>query len=123
MSGKDAAESTRAELERTREHLRRHVEESGFTQRALARKLGMSQAGFTNIFRKSAGVPTRRVLEILDAIGVPPHSFYGSLYGFPTADLEARLSSLTDVLVGLGLVTEKQLQGALQRHQVPSRPK
>jgi hypothetical protein len=99
------------DLERARDHLRTHIGESGFNPKVLAQRIGMSSSGLTKMLQRNGpSIKLTRFFQILNVIGVPKERFFGTLYHFPTADLETQVATLTSTLLRLGVVTREQLR-------------
>jgi transcriptional regulator with XRE-family HTH domain len=117
MAKRKKSKQVHEELERIREHLCSHIAESGFSQRTLAHRIGMSRSGLTSMLKtEGSGIKMERLFKILQTIGMPKERFFGTLYGFSTADLEAQVASLTSTLLRLGVVTKGQLLNAIALH-------
>jgi hypothetical protein len=52
----------------------------------------MSLSGLTSMLRtEGSGIEMERLFKILQTIGMPKERFFGTLYGFPTADKRWRV--------------------------------
>ncbi len=101
------------EIERLRTLLRRYVEESGVDREEIAKRVGIRAASLADLLKKDGTLPEmEKVLQILDAIGITPKTFYADLYNFEALVLELRLAALTDVTVAKGLLTRQEIDDA-----------
>ena len=103
------------DLARIRSFLRRHISEQGFTLRQVEEEIGWGRSRAGALLRGVRPLHVEHILQILNAIGVPPEEFWGDVYRFDrsVADVKEDLASVKASLdVVMAALEKASLLGA-----------
>lgn len=101
--------------ERIRASLERYISESGYTQKEIAERLGVSQSSVTNWVKGKNSPDANLVMPICNLLNITVGQFYGeeetrkspsTTEAAPGEDTLKMLEDLNNFLVGIGYIGE-----------------
>ena len=78
--GTAPSQKVREETERYRRRLRRLIEQHGMSQRELEQKMNVGRGFISRLLARGKPFPLEHLYAVLEALGVPPETFFASLY-------------------------------------------